>query len=119
MNRLAIDDGTAGNHSTVHRQPLPNDWNRSVLRPENEFVAVPQYHRRVVGFAKPAGALDDGFENRPDIGRRGGDHAEDVCTAGLVSQRLLQLAGLGLHLIEQPGILDGDDGLVGEGLDER
>jgi len=42
-----------------------------------------------------------------------------LLAAGLVSQRLLQLTGLGLHLIEQSRILDGDDGLVGEGLDER
>ena len=29
----------------------------------------------IVGLAKLAGALDDGLENRLDIGRRGGDHA--------------------------------------------
>src|SRR5262245_53134245 len=36
--------------------------------------------------------------------------------AGLVGVRKLQLAGLFLHFVEQSGILDGDHGLVGEGL---
>ena len=33
-------------------------------------------------------------------------------------ERLLQLARARLHLLEQPHVLDGDDRLVGEGLDE-
>ena len=31
-------------------------------------------------------------------------------------ERLRQFLGARLHLLEQPRILDGDDGLVGEGL---
>ena len=38
-----------------------------------------------------------------------------LAAPGLVRQRLGQVAGLGLHLIEQPHILDRDRRLVGEG----
>ena len=37
---------------------------------------------------------------------------------GLLFQRLGQFAGARLHLLEQPRVLDGDDGLVGEGFDQ-
>ena len=37
---------------------------------------------------------------------------------GLVFERLLQLALARLLRLEQPRVLDGDDGLVGEGLDQ-
>ena len=33
-------------------------------------------------------------------------------------EQLFEVAGLGLHLVEQSCIFDCDDGLVGEGLDE-
>ena len=53
-----------------------------------------------------------------NVGRRGCDHPQDVAAAGLVGQRLSQVAGLRLHLVEQPHILDRDHGLVGEGLQQ-
>ena len=37
---------------------------------------------------------------------------------GLLLQRLRKIARLGLHLFEQPHILDRDHGLVGEGLQQ-
>ena len=50
------------------------------------------------------------------VGRGRRDHLEDFAASGLIRQRLGEFAGLGLNLIEQPRILDGDHGLVGEGL---
>src|SRR5215471_21440578 len=35
-----------------------------------------------------------------------------------MDQSLLQVAGLGSHLLKQPDIFDGDDCLIGEGLDQ-
>ena len=37
---------------------------------------------------------------------------------GLELQRLLQLPRACLHLLEQPCVLDGYDGLIGEGLNQ-
>ena len=82
------------------------------------MVALPQMNNRIIGVAKLAGALDNGLEHRPDIGRRRGDDLQDVGASGLIGQRLRQLARLGLHLVEQPHILDRDHGLVGEGLQQ-
>ena len=46
------------------------DRDRAVVRAENQLVAVPQQHDRIVGLAKLAGAIDNGLEHRFDIGRR-------------------------------------------------
>ncbi len=43
---------------------------------------------------------------------------ENIAGCGLLLQRLLQLPRPRLHLLEQSRVLDGDDGLVGEGLEE-
>ena len=87
------------------------------MRAVAQAVALLEEHDGIEGIAKLAGSLNNGLEHRPHIGRRGCDHAEDVGAPGLISQRLGQVAGLGLHLFEQSRVLDRDDGLVGEGLD--
>jgi hypothetical protein len=89
-----------------------------MMRAGMQVAAIFQEHDGIIGPANLACAFDDGLENRPDIGRGGRDHAKDVAASGLVSQRLLQLAGLCLDLIEQPHILDRDHGLVGKGRNQ-
>ena len=37
----------------------------------------------------------------------------------LLLQRLVEVARARLHLVEQPRVLDRDDGLVGESLEQR
>ena len=86
------------------------------LKPE--IITVLQCHKGIVRFAKLARALDNRLKNRPDIGRRGCDHAEDVAATGLVSQRLREVAGFRLHLVEQSDVFDRDHRLDGEGLDQ-
>jgi len=83
---------------------------------EAKEVAVLQPQHGVIGLAELARAFDNGLENRPDFGRRGSDHPENIGAACLVNQRFGELAGLGLHLVEQADILDGDHGLVGKSL---
>ena len=43
---------------------------------------------------------------------------QDVGAPGLVGQRLGEVAGLRLHLVEQPDVLDGDHRLVGKCRDQ-
>src|SRR6516164_7284136 len=56
---------------------------------------------------KPPRTLGDGFQYRLNIRRGGSDHTEDLACHGLLLQRFAQL-------VEQPRVLDGDDGLGGE-----
>ena len=116
MHRSLIQERTPGSPVTVDRPPLGVDRYPAVVRAKAQVVAIFQEHDGIIGLAKLAGTLDNGVENRPDVGRRGGDHPEDVAATGLVGQSLLQLAGLGLNLVEQTDVLDRDHGLVGEGL---
>ena len=51
--------------------------------------------------------IEDGL----NIRRRAGDHAENLTRGSLLLQRFLEL-------LEQPHVLDGDDGLVGEGFNQ-
>ena len=85
-----------------------------MMRAGMQVATIFQEHDGNIGLANLAGAFDDGLENRSDIGWRGRNYAENVCTSGLIGQRLLQLPGLGLHLFEQPNVRDGDDCLVGK-----
>ena len=67
-------------------------------------------HRRMAA-EKPLGAFRDRFEYRLHVRRRTGDHLQDIGGGGLPLQRFLRL-------VEQPRVLDGDHGLVGEGLQQ-
>ena len=51
-------------------------------------VVLSQHHDKDHRPQSSAGAFDDGFQHRLDVGRRGRDHAEDVGAADLVSERL-------------------------------
>ena len=59
--------------------------------------------------AQPHGLVGDGIEDRLNIGRRLADHAQELGGRRLLLERLLRV-------VEQPHVLDRDDGLVGEGL---
>ena len=52
------------------------------------------------------------------VGRRAADDIEHFRNRGLVFERLRQFLRPRLLGLEQARVLDGDDGLVGEGLDE-
>ena len=62
--------------------------------------------------------LDQVRKNRLQIERRAADDLQHVGGGGLLLQRLGKVARARLHLVEQPHVLDRDDGLVGEGLHE-
>src|ERR1700730_11870706 len=85
---------------------------------ETQVVAFLQEHDSIIGLAKFAGAFDDGRQHRLDVGRRRGDHIQDIRAAGLVSQRLFEIVGLGLRLIEQPCIFDRKHRLGGEAFEQ-
>ena len=67
--------------------------------------------KAIFGLAKPCRGLDQRIEHRLQIESRAADHLEHVGGGGLLLQRFAQL-------VEQAGVLDGDDGLPCEILDQ-
>ena len=75
-------------------------------------------HDAELGLANARGVGQHGLEHRLQLARRAADDLEHLGGRRLLLQRLGQLARARLHLLEQPRVLDGDDGLVGEGLEQ-
>ena len=73
---------------------------------------------RLLGLAQPRRGFDEGIEHRLQIEGRAADDLEHVRGRGLLLERLAQLRGPRLDLVEQPHVLDRDHRLVGEGGDE-
>jgi hypothetical protein len=71
-----------------------------------------------IGPQQADGAGQDCVEHRLHIRLRAADDAQDVAGSGLRVQRRRQLAVARLQLREQAHVLDGDHGLVGEGLEK-
>src|SRR5262245_25158594 len=71
-----------------------------------------------VGAAQPDRTRHNCIEHglHGDLGTT--DHPQDLTGGGLLLQCLCQLTIAGLQLLEQPHVLDGDDGLVGKGLEQ-
>jgi hypothetical protein len=116
MDRTGVDHGTphhraASQGEALNRCPL-SAADEAVMSHEGKLAALHQVNHPVRRPADPSGILRDGPQHRPEVRRRARDHAQDL------GCRRLLLQGL-LRFIEQPHVLDGDDGLVGEGLEER
>ena len=81
-------------------------------------ATFPVSHCSDVGLAQPTGRPEQRIEHGSKVECRAADDLEHVGGRSLLLQRFLEIAGLCLHLIEQPGILDGDHRLVGKGLQQ-
>ncbi len=88
------------------------------LHLEPEGLAIAQMDVAPGRVAQIEHRLDQDGKNRLQIERRAADDLQHVGGGGLLLQRLGEIARARLHLVEQPHVLDRDDGLVGEGLDE-
>ena len=71
-----------------------------------------------VGVAEPGRALEEALQHGLEVERRAADDLQDLAGRGLLFERLGEVPVAGLELLEQPDVLDGDDGLVGEGLEQ-
>ena len=68
--------------------------------------------------AQPSGAPYDCIEDRLQVSWRTADDAQDLGGSGLLLQRFGEVTVAFLQFLEQPNVLDGDDGLIGESLQE-
>jgi hypothetical protein len=71
-----------------------------------------------IGLADAGCVLQHGLEHRLELAGRSADDLEHLGGRGLLLQRLGELAGARLDLVEQPHVLDRDHRLVGEGGDQ-
>src|SRR5215510_12440592 len=60
----------------------------------------------------------DGLEGRLDVRRGTGNDPQDLAGRRLFVQRLGQVLVTRLQFLEEPNVLDGNDGLVGEGFEK-
>src|SRR5262249_12078987 len=81
------------------------------MRDGPQDIAIKAIDYGVEGLAEPSCALSDRGEHRLNVRRRARNDTQDLACRGLPFQRLLRL-------VEQPDVLERDDGLVGERLEQ-
>ena len=117
MNRLPINDGSASGYESRSNGRRYQNWaSHPILRTLFEGVAIDTIDRSISRITQPRGILRDHIQHRLDIRRRAGDDAQNLARRGLLLQRFGELAVASIELVEQPDVLDGDDGLAGECL---
>ena len=87
--------------------------------PDSQELAVEAIDERALGLAQPDRVLRQRLEDRLEIERGPADDLEELAGRRLLLERVPQLAVACLQLGEQPHVLDGDHGLVGECLEEH
>jgi hypothetical protein len=124
MRHGAVEDRSTRHDAPMRRSGKNLARGRQLFRREimtghvmDEPVLEPE-HPSVRAFAEVDGALRDRVEHRLHVGRRARYHAQDFGGRRLSFERLGQVLGSRLHLVEQPGVLERDDGLIGECLHE-
>src|SRR5713101_6484792 len=118
-NRPPYPEGPGWGRREYAVRRLEGFWSEVVLGNEIDQLAVELMERAEGSIAQPHGASDDRVEDRLHIGLRPADDAQDLSGRRLLLERLGEIAVAHPQLREQPHVLDGDDRLVGEGLDER
>src|SRR5262249_18155156 len=90
------------------------NWYGTKMSPSNHHVSVKEAQHHVINPANFGGALDNRIEYRLHVGGRAADDAEHFGSRCLVLQRLAQFCIALLQFLEQPHVLDSDDGLSRE-----
>src|SRR5262245_55426943 len=92
---------------------------RPVGRNAPECAIFIEHHATEVGLAYARRVLQHGLEYGLELARRTRDDAQHLRGRRLLLQRLGQFTSAGLHLVEQPHVLNRDHRLIGVGLDKR
>jgi len=104
------------------RVPLPGVIRRfgqqRKARRHSIRLAAASGKQRQFGVAQPRRSFGQRVEHRLQIKGRAADDLQHFARRGLVFERFFEVARARVQFIEQPDILDRDDGLVGEGLQE-
>ena len=89
------------------------------MSPRNHNVSLVESQHDVINPTNPSRALDDGVQDGLHVRGRAADDAEHLGRCRLMLQGLAQFSVALPEFFEQPHVLDGDYGLIGERLKER
>ena len=89
-----------------------------VNRHDMKCLSIIQVQGAELGTTEPSCVRKQGLEHRLQLARRARDNTEDLRGCGLLLKRLSKLARTGLHLVEQPYVLDRNHRLISEGGDQ-
>ena len=106
----------------MHRHPLPVVEVPIIAdagaRHVHDVVAIEALDDGVLGIAETGCTFHDGVEDGLELGGHAADDSEDIAGGRVVLQRLGQIAAALVQFLEEASVLDGDDGLIGERLQE-
>jgi hypothetical protein len=115
MDRPRFEHRPAGHPLAVERLSFTErNADRSGVRTRHDYVAVAEHDSRIQRLAQASRARNHRVQHRLNVGWRAAYHAQDVGRGGLLFQRFRQIIRALAQFVEQPRILDGDDGLAGE-----
>src|SRR5262249_49368586 len=124
VDEAALDDGAprrriASDGERIYR--LERGDSRRVHALNGRELQLPGFgeeYDAVRGLAQSACALHDGVEDRPFVRWRAGDDSQNLAGRGLLLEGGGQVGVARFQFREQANVFDGDDGLVGEGLQQ-
>src|SRR5215468_5725403 len=123
MNRPALEADAPQHRPTpeaklVSLPELPELWRAAVERATAKDLAVESEDVSIAAITELRRVLDERVQHWLKIECRAVDDLEDLRRGSLLIQRLGQVLVTRLQLGEQPDVLDGDDGLVGESFQQ-
>src|SRR5262245_24867879 len=93
VNRLAVDDRSAGGSAASERPSASRHRHLSIYRYMLNEITVDAINQRIACIAQPCGILRDHIQHRLQVSRRVCDHAEDLARGGLLTIARLKLFG--------------------------
>src|SRR5215470_9481250 len=125
VNRLSVHDSPAGDPTASKRQRYEIHRDGTVMRHGTQVFALLQDYNYVIGGAKAASDPRNDVKHGLNVEFRVTDDGQHVASCSLIFKRFRKLlralrkfSRSSLLGLEQPRVLDRDDGLVGEGLQQ-
>ena len=120
VNGFTLMRNTADNRRPPRLERFPLHaflvfWQKAVACGVMILIVLQKTDRRPVCTAQASRRFCKRIEHDLQIERGAADDLEHLGGGGLLLQRFAQIVGALAQLVEQAGILDGDDGLVGKG----
>src|SRR5215467_4266176 len=125
VNRLSVHDSPAGDPTASNRQRYEIHRDGTVMRHGTQVFALLQDYNYVVGGAKAASDPRNDVKHGLNVELRVADDGQHIASCGLIFKRFRKLlraprkfSRSSLLGLEQPRVLDGDNGLVRKSLEQ-